>query len=154
MAVATSAQWGEVFRQTAPGFAASDIVAKTLVKLNTSTGAGDQSFVPVGSTNDIPLGVSCDDYAQGRAAVVYDGPGSLIFVIAGASVVQGQTVGMNGTATEVHPISGNTVTYPKCGPVSGASGSVVWAAGTAETEASPGEKFLLRVAPRQLSGLA
>lgn len=150
MAFATSTQWAEIFRQTVPGFAASDIVAKTLVQV---ASASDFLFVPVATTNQEPLGFSADDYQQGNAAVVHDGYGAIIQVLAGATTLQRQDVGINGTATEIHPISGNVVTYPEVGPVSGASGSVVFRVGVAVTSGIPGEQILVRIAPKQLSGL-
>jgi hypothetical protein len=154
MAVATSTQWGELFRQSFSGFAASDIVAKTLVKINSAAGAGDLQILPVATTSDEPVGVARDDAAQSYAVTVLDGPGTLVNVVAGATVSQGQNVGINGTATEIHPVSGNVVTYPLVGPVSGASGSTVYRVGTAVQEANPNEVFLIRVNPKQLSGLS
>lgn len=154
MSAATSTQWSEVFRETSPRFAASDIVAKTLVTY-AATAAGDWAVVPVTAATQEVVGVARDDQAGGSAlpVTVYDGPGSILRVVAGATVYQGQTVGFNGTATETHPVSGNVVTYPLVGPVSGASGSNVQRAGVSLEFANPNEQFAFYLSPRQLSGL-
>jgi hypothetical protein len=151
MATATSTQWGEVFRETLPAFAASDVFSKQPV---TIASTGDWLVVPVASSSVEPVGIARDDQAQGYSVTVYDGPGSIIRVIAGATVAQRQDIGVSGATNYAHPVSGNVATQTFYGPVSGASGSGVYRVGVALEEANPGQYFALRVNPKQLSGLA
>lgn len=157
MATATSTQWAEVYRETMPAYAASDVFAKTAVAL---ASASDWQVVPVtGATPYLtvePVGIARDDQQQGHSVTVYDGVGALIRVVAGATVFQGENVGvvLAGATNYAHPVSGTVGTVCFFGPVSGASGSNVQRVGVAVEEAIPGEQFLMRVSPKQLSGLS
>lgn len=156
MAVASSTQWSELFRETFPGFAASDIFAKSAVGI---ASGGDWQVAPCfGASAGLiePLGIARDDQQQGFSVAVYDGPGNVIRVTAGATVSQQQSVGVTaaGATNYAHPVSGNVATQLFFGPVSGASGTAVYRVGVALERANPGQKFALRVSPGQLSGLS
>lgn len=155
MGVASSTQWSEVFRETVSLFAASDITAKSPVTY-AATVSGDWSVrpYPVGSAALEFVGVARDDQQQGNSVTVYDGPGSIIRVTAGATVSQGQAVGLAGATNYTHPVSGLAATTVFFGPVAGASGFGYFRAGVSLEFAIPGEQFALRVSPAQLSGLS
>jgi hypothetical protein len=155
MSAATSTQWTELYRETVGFFAASDILNHSPVTY-AATASGDWSVrpYPVGSAALEFVGIARDDAAQGKAVTVYDGPGSIIRVVAGATVFQGQNVALAGATNYTHPISGNAATTVFYGPISGASGFGYNRIGVSLEFANPGELFALRVSPSQLSGLS
>lgn len=117
--------------------AASAMSPRTAVKLDTVA----NQVVAVASRNQEPLGLTgAASAAQGLPVVTY-GPGNVVKAIAGASLGYGADIGVASTNGAL-------------GPVSAASGSVVWRVGVAREPAAAGEVFSLYINPRQLSGLA
>lgn len=151
-----STQWTSVRRGLLPCFAASDIVAGAPVRIASS---GDGAVQMVQSSAEKPLGVARDFAAAGDAVAVFD-DFNVIRSPAGASFSRQSYLGVVGTSSIAHPISGVTAVYPVLGQVTGtpsvavgASTAPVWAVGQAWESAAIGDNAAYRVEPRLLSGL-
>lgn len=142
---------------------ASILVPRTPVKLVGSAGA--VACVQIASTNDRPFGL-LGEATSGTpigdaqdALLVIPGDireeGNIVKAIAGASLGAGAEVGF-ATLGVCSAVQGGSyvATVPQLGPVSGASGSVVWSVGEALESAAAGSLFTLYIKPRQLSGLS
>jgi hypothetical protein len=150
-----SKQNQEVHRQIGPYFAASDIFAKSPLTIATGSDWAVQPAIAAGaSALQEVIGIARDDQAQGQAVAVYDDVGSIIRVIAGATVLQRQNIGVTGGTNYLHSVSSLTATTAFYGPVSSASGTGVYRIGVALESANPGQQFALRFSPSQLSGLS
>ena len=154
-------------------FAASDVVAGSLVKFSIASATG-ASMTPISnppgffvqmcaSQNDEPLGFARDNAVAGGPVAVFD-YGNILRETVQGSVNLGQYVGVIGVGATAHPISGVTVNVPQLGAVSAASVSsgvvgsaasfsAVWAAGMALDIGNPGQGVSIRINPRLLSGL-
>lgn len=118
-----------------PGIAAGTIADRSVVGLHT---AGERAVVALATDNVEPFGVVETGAASGAAVTVYE-PGSVVEVIAGASVAHGNRVAVG---------SGGLV------PIAGASGTANYQVGRAVSAANPGGIFSVYVSPKQLGGLA
>lgn len=153
-----SGQLSEVLRGHIPCFAASDIWAGAPVCLASS---GDWTVTMCPDSSHKPIGVAKDFAAAGDSVSVYDdGNIKRSYPGAGGSFTRQSFVGVVGTSSGVHPISGVNVTYPVLGQVSGtpsvavgASAAAVWAVGVAYESAAVGDQAAYRIEPRLLSGL-
>lgn len=152
-----STQWGEIKRFELPMFAASDIIAGTIVRVASS---GDLAVQMVLSSAEQPLGIARDNAKAGEAVSVFD-DGNVKRILAGASFTRQAQIGYVGTSQTTHPESGVTVTYPYAGQVTGtpsvavgASTTAVWSLGQAVESAAIGDMAAVRVSPRLLSGLS
>ncbi len=143
-----STQWSSVKRGAIPCFAASDIVAGTIVRVASS---GDWAVQMVATTTEQPLGIAHDYAAAGQAISVYD-VGNISRLVAGASVQRQSEVHVVGTSSISHPITKVSVTYPVAGPVVSASGTALWSVGQAFESAALNDTFAVRINPRTLSG--
>lgn len=157
-------------------FAASDIVAGTVVKWVTASATGS-SMTPisqppgyfvsmVGSSNEEPLGFARDNAVAGAPVTVFDF-GNILRETVQGSVNLGQKVGVISASPTVHELSGVSVLTPNLGQVTAASYSnivnavgassatfnAVWSVGDAVDIANPGQGCAVRVNPRLLSGL-
>lgn len=151
-----SAQVTSVKRGLVPVFAASDIFPGAAVRIASS---GDWAVQMVQSSAEKPLGIARDYAAAGDPVAVYD-DFNIVRTPAGASFSRESYLGVVGTSSAVHPISGVTVTYPVLGQVTGtpsvavgASVAPVWAVGQAWESAAIGDMAAFRIEPRLLSGL-
>lgn len=151
-----SVQVTTVHRGVLPCFAASDIIAGAPVRI--ASGA-DWAVQMVQSSAEKPLGVARDYAAAGDAVAIFD-DFNIVRSPAGASFSRESFLGVVGTSSLVHPISGVTVTYPVLGQVAGtpsvavgASAPSVWAVGLAWESAAIGDNAAYRIEPRLLSGL-
>lgn len=151
-----STQLATVLRGKLPMFAASDIVAGAPVRIASSADWGVQM---VQSSAEKPLGIARDNAIAGDPITVYD-DGNVLRTVAGASFSRQAFVGVVGTSSVTHPISGIAVTTPVLGQVAGtpsvavgASSTSVWAVGQAWESAAAGDQIGYRVEPRLLSGL-
>lgn len=128
----------ELHRSAFPAVVASDCNPGSAVKFD--AGDFDRQVVAIASQNLEPVGITLATALQGGAVTVLDDE-SLVKVTAGASLGAGADVGVASTNGSL-------------GPVSGASGSVVYRVGKSTSAAAAGEVFSLYIRPRQLSGLA
>ncbi len=126
----------ELHKNEFPAIAASDLNPGRVVKLD--VGDTQRQVVPVATSNGEPLGVALATGLQGKPVTI-ELNGSIVKVVAGGSIGAGADVGVASTNGSL-------------GPVSGASGSVVFTVGKAMSAAAAGESFSLYVRPRQLSG--
>lgn len=129
----------ELHRSGFPALAASALSAGQLVSHD--TGDTQRQVVPIATVNVEPLGVALASAANPGDAVTVMDRGSVVKVLAAASLGAGADVGNVGATTSL-------------GLVAGASGVVKWAAGKSMTAAAAGEVFSFYVNPRQLGGLA
>lgn len=142
--------------------ATQSIVPRSPVKL---IGTGALVYAQwIASVNDRPFGVlgeaTAGAYGDGQDALQVQAgdvreEGNIVKAIAGASLGAGAEVGFStlGVCTGVQGAS-YVATVPQLGPVSGASGSVVWAVGFSLESAVAGGMFTLYIKPRQISGLS
>lgn len=145
-------------RHTRPAFAASDIWMGAPVKL---VNQGDSTVQMCLSPSDKPIGTARDYYAAGGPVAIYDRDNEVrCFPGAGASFTRDQFIGVTGSASGTHPISGVAVTYPTLGPVLASPGQAVgasvtsnWAVGTSVESAAVGDQAAFVVDPVLLSGL-
>ncbi len=152
-----STQFGDVNRFEVPCFAASDIVAGAAVRIASS---GDWAVQMCQSSAEMPLGTARDFAAAGQPVSVWDiGNIQRTLPGAGASFARESWVGVVGTSSMVHPISGVTVTYGVLGQVTatasavGGSSTPVWAIGQAFESAATGDQAAFRINPTILSGV-
>lgn len=151
-----SVQVTNVKKGLLPCFAASDIVAGAAVRLASS---GDWSVQMCQTSAEKPLGIARDYAAAGKAVAVFE-DFNVVRSPAGASFSRQSFLGVVGTSSMVHPVSGVTVTYGVLGQVNGtpsiavgASATQVWAVGQAWESAAIGDNAAYRIEPRLLSGL-
>jgi hypothetical protein len=153
-----SAQWSTVKRFEVPCFAASDIVQGAVVRLASS---GDWTVQMVQTSQEKPLGIARDYAAAGQPVSVFDyGNIQRPPIGAGASIIRQSYVGVVGTSSVVHPITGILCTYPVLGGVIGngspvgwgSTASATWAVGQAYESAALNDQFAFRVEPAILSG--
>lgn len=140
-----------------PMSAATDLSTFDLVTYANATTAteGRLPVRPIASVNDEPVGVTdhprFGGLAQPVRVLVHP---NIARAVAAATISYGEAIGY-ATRSSVAQVGGTGATLGvRVKPVSGASGSVVWQAGTAVEAANPGEVFSFYVNPRQLSGLA
>ena len=102
------------------------------------------------------LGVVYQDTRGLQGAAVYFNSTTVQRMVLSATVATaGVPIGVVGSTNGViHPLSGVAGTLPLIGPVTGATGTVVWQVGEAEETGIPGQPIAVRINPRQLSGLA
>jgi hypothetical protein len=134
-----------------PLFAASDVPGLAPVKLFGAS-AGIKTVVACATTTEEPIGFTGQVGAVGGQAISVYKPQDIAQGVAGATILSGADVGLAGATTAVG--ASGSFSQPLHGPVSGASGSVVWRAGKALAPANPGDVFTYLFSPRQLSGLA
>lgn len=128
----------EIIRTAFPGIAASQIGERVAVTQASGLGRG---VVPVATNGVRPFGLSAAAASVPGAPVTVRDRDNYVKAIAGASVGVGADVGVASTNGAL-------------GPVTGASGAVVWSIGQTVEPAQPGEYFVFCVNPRQLSGLS
>lgn len=154
-----SSQWTTVQRNALPVFAGSDIWWGAPVCI---ASAGDWQVVMCASSNQKPIGIARDYAAAGKPVDVWDfGNVQRAWSGAGGSLSRQSYVGVVGTSSGVHPITGVTVTYPVIGQVApaagatgvGGSGAALYALGVAWESAAAGDQFAFRIEPQLLSGL-
>ncbi len=108
-----------------------------------------------------PIGVARDYAAATYEVPIYDfGNVTRTWPGAGGSFSRQSYVGVVGTSSGAHPISGANVTYPVLGQVAGtpsvavgASFAPVWAVGVAWESAAVGDYAGYRIEPALLCGL-
>lgn len=133
--------------------AASALAGRTVVGLSASQAGYVVQILP--STNARPHGLvgPIASVVQGQNVAVYE-RGNIVKAIAAASMGPGAEVGFAslGLASQAQGTR-MQATVVQLGPVSGASGALVWSVGQSEDAANAGEIFSLYINPRQLSGL-
>lgn len=157
-----STQWSNVRRAALPGFAASDIAPGAPVCVASS---GDESFIMCTTAQQKPVGVARDWAVAGAAVTVYDFGNTYRTNVggngAGASFARQAYIGVIGTSTVTHPVSGVVITCPLLGQVlptgspvgGGTAASSIWAVGVARESAAVGDFAEYRIEPAVLSGI-
>lgn len=140
-----------------PLSAATDLSTFDVVTYANATTAseGHRPVRPIATVSDEPIGVT--DHARfgglKQPVRVLVTP-NIARAVANATISYGEAVGY-ATRASVAQLNGTGASLAvKLKPVAGASGSVIWQAGTAMEAATPGEVFSFYVNPRQLSGLS
>lgn len=129
--------------------AASQMPPKTPVSLSASQA---DYVVALSAANVEPFGIIGASAGQAGAVAVYEA-GNIVKAIAAASLGYGADVGFASIGVSSQVQGGTTLaTTVLLAPVSGASGTVSYRVGKAESPAGAGEVFSVLIAPRQLAG--